>query len=72
MTGLNIDSKGTRFYKYSNGDVYIGSFMEDHKEGKGVMFFGNGDIFQGEWAQDEISGKGILYKSDGMMIESDY
>lgn len=36
-----------------NKDTYIGQFVNNTKQGQGVMLYANGDKFQGDWYQDQ-------------------
>jgi hypothetical protein len=39
--------------------VYMGSFRNGYKQGRGVKFYANGDVYSGEWANDQRSGFGV-------------
>lgn len=62
---------GSGTFKYSNGDVYTGNFVDGLRSGHGVCVFANGERFEGEWSKDQISllGKGRLTLSDGTSHE---
>ena len=34
---------------YENGDVYIGQFVDDKKEGEGQITTADGTVFTGQW-----------------------
>ena len=39
--------------KYANGDVYVGNFKDDKKNGLGEMTYANGDVRSGFWKDDK-------------------
>ena len=42
--------------QYSNGDLYVGQFLDDKRQGIGRLTYTNGDIYQGEFLKDTING----------------
>ena len=42
--------------KYNNGDKYEGQFLNNKKEGKGIMEYYNGDEYNGDWKNDKKEG----------------
>ena len=58
---------GTGTYNFSNGDIYVGEFVDGKKMAKeslhGDFEFG-GDVYEGEWKDDERNGIGILIFND--------
>src|SRR5690606_27847137 len=41
----------------ANGDMYIGQFKDNRRNGKGV--FSNGDTYDGEWEDGYLMGQGV-------------
>ena len=41
---------------------YIGEWVENKKEGYGVMQYQNGDKYEGLWSSDKRHGQGTLWK----------
>lgn len=46
--------------KFSNHDVYEGSFFNDLFNGKGIYKYACGDIFKGNWKDGLRNGKGTF------------
>ena len=55
-----IKDKKFEFKKkeYKNGDRYEGNFINDLKEGKGIMKLNNRDEYNGNWLNDKSEGNG--------------
>jgi hypothetical protein len=49
---------------YSNG-VYEGKFIDDKKDGEGIMTYTNGDIYSGNWINDKKNGFGKMIYLNG-------
>jgi hypothetical protein len=48
---------------YTNGDVYVGGWMSDWREGKGQFTSKDGSIkYEGEWKDDVMEGSGVYVK----------
>ncbi|EGR33473.1 protein kinase domain protein, partial [Ichthyophthirius multifiliis] len=45
-------------------DKYEGDFIDDNKEGQGVIYLSNGDRFQGNFQNDFVHGQGTFYKGN--------
>lgn len=59
---------GKGVYKWSNGDIYDGEFINDKRNGLGVYFWSEkGGTYRGEWKGDRMNGYGRLTK-DGIDI----
>ena len=41
-----------------NGDVYVGSWVEDRKMGQGIYIYSNGIKYNGQWKDDVMEGSG--------------
>ncbi len=46
------------------GDVYVGQFVNDMKEGSGRMHYGNGDQYIGYWLNDVRHGDASIHYVD--------
>ena len=46
------------------GDVYVGQFVNDLKEGSGRMHYGNGDQYVGFWLNDVRHGDSSIHYVD--------
>jgi hypothetical protein len=46
--------------RYENGDVYIGNWNDDKKNGMGTLKYRNGDVYVGNWNDDKKDGRGRL------------
>ena len=62
---------------YENGDKYIGEFINNLKNGKGILYYNKNNKFErnryeGDFKDDKLEGKGILYWNDGDRYEGDY
>ena len=70
---LNKDTKiEYKKKKYNNEDIYEGNFINDLKEGKGIMKYNNGDIYDGNWKNDLKEGNGILKIKNGNEYEGEW
>ena len=41
---------------YNNRDKYDGDFINDKREGNGIMTYNNGDIYKGDFINDKKEG----------------
>jgi hypothetical protein len=39
--------------EYENGDVYDGKWVNDMRDGFGIMKFKSGDTYEGDWKLDK-------------------
>jgi hypothetical protein len=46
-------------------EVYVGTWKNKQRHGKGCMYSYNGDNYQGEWFEDRFKGKGIFSLKNG-------
>jgi len=44
---------------YSNGSVYVGTFLDGDKHGTGKMTFVSGEVYEGQFEFDDINGIGV-------------
>jgi hypothetical protein len=59
----NFEELGEGWVKYE------GDFVEDNKEGQGILTLGNGEAFVGSFIGDCVQGKGQFYLRDGRCIQ---
>ncbi len=59
-------------YLYADSSIYIGSFNDKLKNGKGKMNYINGSYYDGDWQLDKKNGKGKMNYSDGSSYEGDW
>jgi len=45
-------------YKWEDGSVYTGDWVNGKRDGKGKMMFANGRVYEGHWKDDKLDGKG--------------
>jgi hypothetical protein len=53
-----------------NGQVYVGEFRDDKRNGKGTLTFSNGERYVGEWKNGLKSGEGTFFAADGSRKQS--
>lgn len=63
------NGRGT--YKSDNDYLYIGSFVNGKKHGKGKCFFADKKIYSGEWKDDKMDGYGIYTWPSGSVYEGE-
>ena len=56
---------------YDDGK-YEGEFLNDVREGRGIMYWFDGVKYEGAWKNDKAEGKGIIYYTDGARYEGDF
>ena len=54
------------------GGVYIGSFVNGKKDGKGKFIWQNGTIFEGIWKNDKREGKGVIIYNGGDKYDGEW
>ncbi|CAL6084541.1 Conserved_hypothetical protein [Hexamita inflata] len=60
---------GTAEYKFSNGDIYNGNFLNGKPSGFGVYKWNTGQKYEGNFTNGKIQGKGTLTKESGELIQ---
>lgn len=58
-----LQSHGT--WHYSNGDKYIGSFLNSQRHGKGIYHYHESHTYQGQYSQNLSHGLGSLSYENG-------
>ena len=71
ITGVT-KCEGVGKMKYKNGDVYIGSWHLDERNGNGTMRYSNGDVYDGRWVDDKRNGEGKMTYSNGEVYEGEW
>ena len=64
------DGKG--IFKYSNGDIYEGTYRGGLKDGKGTYTIPDGTTYTGEYLYGQMYGKGILTTPSGDTYSGNY
>ena len=52
--------------------VYVGDFVKDKADRRGIFYFNNDDRYEGEFKKDAREGKGILCFEDWNRMMGDY
>ena len=52
--------KRMRTMKYTNEDLCIGNWVNEIKNGNGVIIYRNGDQYEGNWINGVKEGKGLM------------
>ena len=64
--------QGVGKMKYKNGDVCIGSWHLNERNGNGTMRYSNGDVYDGQWVDDKRNGQGKMTYSNGEVYEGEW
>ena len=57
-------------YTYANGDQYTGNWINNKKEGRGVMIYKqNGEKYEGQWKNSKKHGNGKYIFESGDVYE---
>lgn len=59
------DCIGGRGVLMTNGDIYMGDFKNNLRQGVGICYYFNGSEYKGAWQGDKQHGNGVLTYSDG-------
>jgi hypothetical protein len=52
---------------YNNGDIYEGYWLNDKKNGKGIINYHNNEIYEGDFVDDKKEGNGAMnFKNDNL------
>ena len=43
-------------YKYDSGSIYVGEWLGDKRDGKGVQTMKTGEVYEGGWVDDKAEG----------------
>jgi hypothetical protein len=70
--GLGRIRHGDGSMKYSNGNIYIGEWLDDRFDGVGEYIWADGRRFIGGFKRDKIEGRGTGFWPDGRIYEGEY
>ena len=56
----------------NNNENYEGNWLNDKREGKGIMKYNNGDIYDGDWENDKKVGNGKMKYKNGDIYEGEW
>jgi hypothetical protein len=70
--GLGRMRHGNGTMKYSNGNVYVGEWLDDRFDGVGEYIWADGRRFIGGFKRDKIEGRGTGFWPDGRIYEGEY
>lgn len=70
LGSTNVKS-GNGIYRYSNNEVYLGSWADDQFNGVGTYLFNNGDIYEGIFI-DGVSSKGRFIYGNKDVYEGEF
>ncbi|KAM9969642.1 hypothetical protein ACTFIR_001478 [Dictyostelium discoideum] len=59
--------------KSEKGDdfLYVGEFINNEKNGKGIIYYEDGTLIEGNWKDGELNGKGI-FKTGELIISGEF
>ena len=57
---------GQGVYKWPDGRIYEGNYMDDKKEGFGVYTYPDGRCYKGLWHNGKQHGEGIFISPEGV------
>ncbi|NXP38390.1 RSPH1 protein, partial [Leiothrix lutea] len=52
-------------YRFKNGALYTGNYLQNKKHGKGVFFYPDGSKYAGDWVHDQRQGYGEYLYANG-------
>jgi hypothetical protein len=69
----NFVRNGYGVYKYYNGDIYEGEFVDGRRHGDGEYLYTDGSIYRGQWRNDLKNGQGNFkfdnFEFDGVWVD---
>jgi hypothetical protein len=63
---------GKGIYRFTNGNVYEGDFLNDKMHGKGIYRIKDGAVYDGDWLTGMKHGKGKYIFANGDVYEGDF
>jgi len=63
---------GLRKYTWPNGDIYIGEWKNQMRNGRGRFLWANGNMYAGTWKNDQKEGKGRIFYACGNIYEGEF
>jgi hypothetical protein len=65
----NSKMSGKGIYRFDDGGIYDGEYLDDYFHGLGVERFADGTTYEGEYRADKRSGHGIYRYANGSVYE---
>jgi hypothetical protein len=63
---------GRGYFKWSDGEKYIGYWSNNKREGQGINYYSNGNIYKGMYKNGQKEGKGRYEWKNGDIYEGDW
>jgi len=63
---------GVGTYRWSNGDVYIGKYVNDVRQGKGKFIYASGAVYEGDFLDGNFHGHGVYRWADGDTYDGEW
>mmetsp|Transcript_14936 Transcript_14936/g.16524 ORF Transcript_14936/g.16524 Transcript_14936/m.16524 type:complete len:462 (+) Transcript_14936:127-1512(+) len=63
---------GQGFLTFTNGDYFVGTFVNGQRQGTGSYYWKDGSVYEGEWYQNTMHGKGKRVFSNGNVYTGSY
>ena len=63
---------GRGFFKWGDGEKYIGYWVNNKREGKGINYYSNGNIYEGMFKNGKKEGKGRYEWKNGDIYEGEW
>ena len=63
---------GRGFFKWGDGEKYIGYWVNNKREGQGINYYSNGNIYEGMFKNGKKEGKGKYKWKNGDLYEGDW
>nr|XP_022338314.1 MORN repeat-containing protein 1-like isoform X4 [Crassostrea virginica] len=67
--GVMMYSKKIRLDGCRDGDRYEGMWMNDMREGKGILYGSDGSVYEGNFKGDSFNGKGLMHHISGLVYD---
>ena len=72
INGQPQERQGFGIQRWSDGAVYLGEWVDNKAEGKGVFWHAEGDVYVGEFKGDQANGFGIYTHINGSRYEGQW
>lgn len=69
---LQTGQREFRQQRYKNGNIYLGEWLHNKRDGHGKHIWSNGDVYSGEWKDDMQDGWGKSTWVDGSCYTGSY
>jgi len=57
-------------YNANGSKLFEGNYVNDKRNGHGIMYYSDGSIYEGEWKDDKKNGIGKITDSNGVIEDS--